>query len=132
MNAFFNAWRTMIALGTRPFARAVWMYSWRSTSSIDERVIRITIAISASERATTGIAICCRLAHGSTHGGANSSCGCQWNTTPVISSNIAASQKFGTDRPTMAIRRTTKSVGRVLLDSGYHAEWHRYHRREQH
>src|SRR5438128_6700528 len=72
--------------------------------------MRITIAISASDRAATGIASCCRFVHGSTQGDTSSRGGCQWNTTPVTSSSIAASQKFGIDRPTIAIRRTTKSV----------------------
>src|SRR5438105_15472936 len=110
MNAFFNAWRIMIALVTRPLARAVWMYSWRSTSSSDDRVMRMTIAINASDKAMTGIAICCRFVHGSTQGGTSNRFGCQWNTTPVTSSNIAANQKLGIDRPTMAIMRTTNSV----------------------
>jgi hypothetical protein len=77
--------------------------------------MRMTIAINASDKAMTGIAICCRLLHGSTQGGTSNKPGCQWNTTPVTNSNIAANQKLGTDRPTIAISRTTKSVAEFLF-----------------
>ena len=37
-----------------PFARAVWMYSWPSTSSIAERTSRATIEEAIRPRVTTG------------------------------------------------------------------------------
>src|SRR6516165_2660795 len=60
IRALRSAWRTTILDPPRPLARAVRMKSWESTSSIDDRVTRVTRPMIELHKTSAGRVRCAR------------------------------------------------------------------------
>src|SRR5688572_26468549 len=109
MSALRSAWCSVTRRSGSPFARAVRTYSRPSTSSIDERDIRVTMAAVAVPSVRAGSAIIVRLATGDCNSGTHTSDGIQPRYTEKSRMSTVPCQKAGSDRPRVAPTRITES-----------------------